>query len=174
MQVTAGEAGTNSLVMYSYGPPHTAGQKQDDQLEHTFSSYVRIRDVLLKTYQRRWTIGRSGERGSGISVLARHLNELRSFFHTLKCFHLFLSNTNNSIYYESFVCTQFNFFKYCCESVTIQVNMWSYVVSVPNEKCITPWHHLKYQQLLHFFKYKVTQLFQIQRCFIRTQHFSSN
>ena len=31
-----------------------AGQKQDDQLEHTFSSYVRIRDVALKTCQRRW------------------------------------------------------------------------------------------------------------------------
>ena len=50
-----------------------AGQKQDDQLENTFSSYVRIRDVALKTYQGRWTIGRSGERGTGISVLAaRH------------------------------------------------------------------------------------------------------
>ena len=47
--------------------------KLDDQLEHTFSSYVRIRDVALKTCQRRWTIGRSGERGSWISVLvARH------------------------------------------------------------------------------------------------------
>ena len=56
--------------MYSYGPPHMAGQKQDDQLEHTFSSYVRIRDLALKTYQRRWTIGRSGERGSGISMQA--------------------------------------------------------------------------------------------------------
>ena len=54
-------------------PPHMARQKQDDQLEHTFSSYVRIRDVALKTYQRRWTIRRSGERGSGIFVLAaRH------------------------------------------------------------------------------------------------------
>ena len=59
--------------MYSYGPPHMAGQKQDDQLEHTFSSYVRIRDVALETYQRWWTIGRSDERGSGISVsAARH------------------------------------------------------------------------------------------------------
>ena len=59
--------------MYSYGTPHMARQKQDDQLEHTFSSYVRIRDVALKTSQRRWTIGRSGERGLGISVLAaRH------------------------------------------------------------------------------------------------------
>ena len=55
--------------MYSYGPPHMAVQKQDDQHEHTFSSYVRIRDAVLKTYLGRWTIGRSGERGSGISVL---------------------------------------------------------------------------------------------------------
>ena len=29
MQVIAGEAGTSSKVMYSYGPPHMAGQKQD-------------------------------------------------------------------------------------------------------------------------------------------------
>ena len=59
--------------MYSYGHPHMAEQKQDDQLEYTFSSYVRIRDVALKTCQRRCTIGRSGERWSGISVLAaRH------------------------------------------------------------------------------------------------------
>ena len=34
-------------VIYSYGPPDMAGQKHDDQLEHTFSSYVRIRDVAL-------------------------------------------------------------------------------------------------------------------------------
>ena len=59
--------------MYSYGPPHMPVQKQDDQQEHTFSSYVRIRDVVLKTCLGRWTISRSGERGSGISVLpARH------------------------------------------------------------------------------------------------------
>ena len=37
---------------------------------HTYSSYVRIRDVTLKTCRRRWMIGRSSERGSGISVLA--------------------------------------------------------------------------------------------------------
>ena len=61
-----GEAGMNS---WTHGPPHMAVQKQDDQHEHTFSSYVRIRDVVLKTYLGRWTIGRSGERGSGISVL---------------------------------------------------------------------------------------------------------
>ena len=68
-----GEARTNSKITFSYGPPHMAEQKQEDQLEHTYSSYVRIRDVALKTSQRRWMIGRSGERGSGISVLAaRH------------------------------------------------------------------------------------------------------
>ena len=39
------------------------------QLKHTCSSYVMIRDVTLKTSQRRWMIGRRGERGSGISVL---------------------------------------------------------------------------------------------------------
>ena len=46
-----------------------AAQKQDNQIERTFSSYVRIQAVVLKTYLGRWTIGRSGERGSGISVL---------------------------------------------------------------------------------------------------------
>ena len=61
---------------YSYGPPHMAVQKQDDQHEHTFSSYVRIRDVVLKNYLGRWTIGRSGETGSEISVLpARYDND---------------------------------------------------------------------------------------------------
>ena len=50
-----------------------AKQNQDDQLEHEYSSYVRIRDVALKTCQKRWMIGRNGERGSGISMLAaRH------------------------------------------------------------------------------------------------------
>ena len=59
--------------MYSYGPPHTAKQKQDDQLEPTYSSYVKTQDVTLKTCRRRWMIGRSDERWSGISVqAARH------------------------------------------------------------------------------------------------------
>ena len=38
-----------AVVMYSYGPPHMAVQKQGDQHEHTFSNYVRIRDVVQKT-----------------------------------------------------------------------------------------------------------------------------
>ena len=44
--------------------PHTWPRKS-----RMTSSYVRIQDVVLKTYLGRWTIGRSGERGSGISVL---------------------------------------------------------------------------------------------------------
>ena len=52
-----------------------AGQKQDNQLEHTFSSYVRIRDVALKTCLRWWTIGRIGERGREISVLAERYDD---------------------------------------------------------------------------------------------------
>ena len=78
-QDTAGEARTNSSVMYSYGPPHMAKQKQDDQLEQTYSSYVRIRDVALKTCQKRWMIESSGERGPGISVLAaRHDDDFKN------------------------------------------------------------------------------------------------
>ena len=69
--------------MYSYGPPHMAEQKQDDQLEHTYSSYVRIRDVALKTCLRWWTIGKSGERGSGISVLVAWHDDDDDISHTL-------------------------------------------------------------------------------------------
>ena len=72
-QDTAGEARTSSSVIYSYGPPHMAKQKQDDQLEHTYNRYVRIWDVTLKTCRRRWMIGRSGERG--IPVLAAWLDD---------------------------------------------------------------------------------------------------
>ena len=68
-----GRSGERWSGMYSYGPPHMAKQKQDDQPELTYSSYVRTQDVIQKTCRRRWMIGRSGERWSGISVLAaRH------------------------------------------------------------------------------------------------------
>ena len=69
MQDTAGEVGMISSVMYSWGPLHMAEQKQGDQLEHAYSSSVRIRSVALRTCQMQWTIGRGGERGTGISVL---------------------------------------------------------------------------------------------------------
>ena len=78
--------------MYSYWPPHTAVQKQDDQHEHTFSSYVRIRDVVLKTYLGRWTIGRSGERGSGISELPARYDDDDSLSNQKVLFHPYLGS----------------------------------------------------------------------------------
>ena len=51
--------------MISYGPLHMAKKKQGDQLEPTYSSSVRIRDVAQRTFQKRWTIGRGGGRGQG-------------------------------------------------------------------------------------------------------------
>ena len=44
-------------------------QRQDDELELTYSSSVLIRDVFLKICRKQWTIERGGEKGSGISVL---------------------------------------------------------------------------------------------------------
>ena len=48
-------------------------QRQDNQLESTYSSTVLIQDVTLKTCWKQWMIGSGGKRESGISVLmARH------------------------------------------------------------------------------------------------------
>ena len=59
--------------MYSCGTLHTDEQRQDDLLEPTYINSVPIRNVVLKTCRKQWTIGRVGERGPGISVLmARH------------------------------------------------------------------------------------------------------
>ena len=44
-------------------------QRQDVHLESTNSCSVPIRDVALTIYRKQWTIGRCGERESGISVL---------------------------------------------------------------------------------------------------------
>ena len=73
MRDTAGEVGTNSLVTYSCGPLHIDEQRQNDLLEPTYNSSVLIRDVILGTCRKRWTIEKGGGRGSGISVqMARH------------------------------------------------------------------------------------------------------
>ena len=44
-------------------------QRQDDQVEPTYRNSVPIQDVALKSWQKQRTLGRSAERGSGISVL---------------------------------------------------------------------------------------------------------
>ena len=52
-------------------------QRQDDQQEPTYNSFVPIQDVALKTYRKRWTIEGDGRRGSGRSVLmARHDDDI--------------------------------------------------------------------------------------------------
>ena len=48
---------------------HMDEQRQYDQPEPTCKSSVPIQDVTLKTYRKRWTIGKDGGLGSGISVL---------------------------------------------------------------------------------------------------------
>ena len=68
MQDTAGEVGTSSYVMYYNGTLHMAQQKQGDQFKPTYIRCVRKQGVALRTCRKRWTIGRDGERGSGISV----------------------------------------------------------------------------------------------------------
>ena len=85
----SGEARTNSSVMYSYGHQHMAKQKQDDQLEHIYSSYVSIRDVALKTCQKRWMIRRSGERWSGISVLGTPHDDDDDYFYSVICYYFY-------------------------------------------------------------------------------------
>ena len=73
MRDTAGEVRTNSLVIYSCGPLYMDEQRQDDQLKPTYSSSVLIQDVALGTCWKLWTIGRGGEKRSGISMLmAQH------------------------------------------------------------------------------------------------------
>ena len=69
MQDIVGEIGKSSLGMYPCGHLQMDEQRQDDQLEPTYSCAVSIQDVTLKTCRKQWTIGRGGERGSGISVL---------------------------------------------------------------------------------------------------------
>ena len=46
---------------------------------------MRIWDVALKTCQKRWTIGRSGERGPGISVLMVRHYYYYYYYYSCKC-----------------------------------------------------------------------------------------
>ena len=77
----AGHCWKSDVLLWT---PYLAEQNQDDQLEHTYSSYVRIRDVALKTCQMWWTIEKSGERGSGISVLAARHDDVYIYIYTIQ------------------------------------------------------------------------------------------
>ena len=48
---------------------------QNDKLEPTYKSSVPIQHVALNTYRKRWTIEKSGERGSGRSALEAREND---------------------------------------------------------------------------------------------------
>ena len=73
------------IPLYIYIYIYMAKQKQNDKLTHTQSSYVRIQDVALKTFKKRWMIGRSGERGSGISVLAARHDDIYIYICVCAC-----------------------------------------------------------------------------------------
>ena len=75
MRDTVGEVETNSFVTYSCRPFHMDEQKQNDQPEPIYKSYVPIQYVALKTYREPWTRETGGERGSGRSVLAARHND---------------------------------------------------------------------------------------------------
>ena len=55
--------------MYSCVPFHMDEQRQDDQLEPTYSNSVPIWNVALRTCRKQWTIENGGEKGSGIPVM---------------------------------------------------------------------------------------------------------
>ena len=57
------------IKTYICGPLHMDEQRQDDQLEPTYSSSEPIWDVALKTGRKQWTIEKSDEKWSGISML---------------------------------------------------------------------------------------------------------
>ena len=72
MRDTAGEVRMNSEVMYSCyfcGPLRMDEQRQDDQLEPTYSNCMLRQDVTLRTCWKQWMIEKGGERSLGISVL---------------------------------------------------------------------------------------------------------
>ena len=129
--------------MYSYGLPHMAEQKQDHQLEHTFSSYVRIRDVALKTYQRQWTIGRCGERGSKISVLAARHDDDDDISSSLKCYAVF--GFTEQISFDNFLgksreFTLFQTLTYSCHQ--LENPLLDGCNKIPDRKLSEVWYYL--------------------------------
>ena len=62
----------------------------------TYNSSVRLRDVALKTCQKRWMIGRSGERGSGISMLAAQHDDIYIYIYILVVYVIVIYPTSTS------------------------------------------------------------------------------
>ena len=96
--------GINYTATYLPSRKLSKSDKPDMQLEHTYSSSERIRDVALNTCQRRWTIGRSGEKGQGypcwrhdmmMVMMSGTLFTFVELFLKRVSFAIFLSNMNN-------------------------------------------------------------------------------
>ena len=127
-----------------------AEQKQDDQHEHTFSNYVRIRDVVQKTCLRRWTIGKSGERGSGISVLPARHDDDDDDDSRLK------SKNNNSNGYNVYVCSTqgafpkryYNYSSYAQKIDQHRTSLFNYVWAIKKKQEID----LIFEREIIFFK----------------------
>ena len=101
--------------MFSYGPPHMAEPKQGNQLECTYSCSVMIWDVALRTCQERWTIGRSGERGSRISVLVARQDDEMIYINMCVCVCASLSlSIYISIYINIYIYTHTHIHTYIC------------------------------------------------------------
>ena len=74
----------------------------------TFSNYVRIRDVVRRTCLRRWTIGKSGERGQGYPCYQHDMMMMMIWFQ------VFLSNVislcnhmvSSNYFYSNVLCKQ--------------------------------------------------------------------
>ena len=91
----------------------------------TYSSSVYIRGVALKTCRKRWTIGRGGERGSGISLLMARQDDDYDYcyydlFETLKqranclyCIRVlnWVTNVFSNILNQLIVCKQISAYK---------------------------------------------------------------
>ena len=69
-------------LMYSCGPLHMDDQRKGDELEHTYSSSVPIREVTLKTCWKQWAIGRGDEK------VARHEDDYLFIYFGLLLFFL--------------------------------------------------------------------------------------
>ena len=76
MQDTAGEARTNSLVTFFYGPLHMDMQVLADQQVLSYNGFVWTQDTDSKTYRERLTIGTNDKRESGKSVLAARIEDI--------------------------------------------------------------------------------------------------
>ena len=71
--------------------------------ETSSNLHVRIRDVALRTSQRQRTIGRSGERWTGISVLVARQDDIDASYHGQMYFNLLLVYLSDyRVYFETF------------------------------------------------------------------------